>query len=73
MTDYSFIRPLDPPPNANRFDIESWKLDLLWKRRGIYMDNKMKLNLGPIFKDNTSKVETHQNYAQCKADYDSLH
>jgi len=45
MTDYNFQRPLDPPPSADQFEIESWKkqLDLYWKRRGIYMDNKMKL------------------------------
>jgi len=45
MTDYNFTRPQDPPSNANQFEIESWmkELDLFWKRRGIYIDNKMKL------------------------------
>jgi hypothetical protein len=39
MTDYNFQRPLDPPPSADQFEIESWKkqLDLYWKRRGIYI------------------------------------
>jgi len=27
---------------------------------------------GQSLKTNQSKVETHQNYAQCKSDYDSL-
>ena len=45
LPDYNFVRPADPPTGANQYEIESWKkqLDLYWKRRGIYMDNKMKL------------------------------
>ncbi len=45
LTDYNFVRPTDPPANVNQYEVESWKkqLDLFWKRRGIYMDNKMKL------------------------------
>jgi hypothetical protein len=63
--DYNFICPPDPLPNANQFEIESWKkqLDLFWKRRGIYMDNKMKLYgliRGQSSKTTQSKVETHQ-------------
>jgi phenylalanyl-tRNA synthetase alpha subunit len=69
--DYNFIRPQDPLPNADQFEIESWKkqLDLFWKRRGVYMDNKMKLYSliwGQSSKTTHSKVETHQNFAQCK-------
>jgi hypothetical protein len=75
--DYNFICPPDPLPNANQFEIESWKkqLDLFWKRRGIYMDNKMKLYSliwDQSSKTTQSKVETHQSFAQCKGSYDSL-
>lgn len=71
------MRPADPPANANKYEKESWKkqLDLFWKRHGVYMDNKMKLyNLiwGQSSKMTQSKLEMHQNYAQCKAEYDSL-
>jgi hypothetical protein len=77
MEDYNFVRPADPPDNANQNEVESWKkqLDLFWKRRGIYMDNKMKLYSllwGQSSKTTQSKVETHLNYEQCKNDYDSL-
>jgi hypothetical protein len=77
MTDHNFQRPPDPPPSADQFEIESWKkqLDLYRKRRGIYMDNKMKLFTliwGQSSKTTQSKVETNQNNAQCKTDYDSL-
>jgi len=77
MNDYNFIRPQDPPKGANQFEIESWKkqLDLYWKRRGMYQDNKMKLLSliwGQSSKTTQSKVETHLSYAQCKNDYDSL-
>ena len=45
MTDYNFIRPQDPSGNATQFEIESWKkkLNMYWKKRGIYMDSKTKL------------------------------
>jgi hypothetical protein len=48
---------------------------MYWKRRGIYMDNKMKLLSliwGQSSKTTQSKVETHQNFATCRNDYDSL-
>jgi hypothetical protein len=77
MADYNFIRPADPPANANEYEKESWKkqLDLFWKRRGVYMDNKMKLYSliwGQSSKTTQSKLETHANFDQCKTEYDSL-
>jgi hypothetical protein len=74
---YNFIRPPDPTPNVDQFEIKSWKkqLDLYWKRRGIYMDNKMKLYSllwGQSSKTTQSKVETHMNFSQVKNGYDSL-
>jgi hypothetical protein len=77
MEDYIFEHPADPSANANQYEVESWKkqLDLFWKRRGIYMDNKMKLYSlfrGQSSKTTQSKVETHLNYEQCKNEYDSL-
>jgi hypothetical protein len=77
MRDFNFVRPQDPPDNASQFDIRSWKkqLDLYWKRRGVYQDNKMKLFSliwGQSSKTTQSKVETHLNYVQCKDEYDSL-
>jgi uncharacterized LabA/DUF88 family protein len=77
MTDNHFIRPQDPSGNATQFEIESWKkeLDMYWKRRGMYMDNKTKLFSliwGQSSKATQSKIETHLNYGQCKNDYDSL-
>ena len=75
MKDFNFVRPQDPPDNAGQFDIESWKkqLDLYWKRRGGYQDNKMKLfSLIWGKSSKTTQVETHLNYAQCKEEYDSL-
>jgi hypothetical protein len=48
---------------------------MYWKRRGIYMDNKMKLFSliwGQSSKTTQSMVETHLNFAACKNDYDSL-
>jgi len=77
LQDYNFTRPPDPPNGASQYEIESWKkqLDMYWKRRGIYMDNKMKLFSliwGQSSKTTQSKVETHQNFATCKNDYDSL-
>jgi hypothetical protein len=77
MEDYNFVRPADPPDNANQYDVETWKkqLDLFWKRRGVYMDNKMKLYSliwGQSSKTTQSKVETHQHFNRCRTDYDSL-
>jgi hypothetical protein len=77
LTDYNFVRPADPLANVNQYEVESWKkqLDLFWKQRGIYMDNKMKLYSliwGQSPKTTQSKLETHQNFQQCKTDYDSL-
>jgi len=45
MKDYNFVRPQDLSKNANQFKVESWKkqLDIYWKRRGIYQDNKVNL------------------------------
>ncbi len=77
MEDYNFVRPEDPPANASEYEKESWKkqLDLFWKRRGVYMDNKMKLYSliwGQSSKTTQSKLETHLNFEQCKTTYDSL-
>jgi hypothetical protein len=77
LNDYNFVRPEDPAVNANEYEKESWKkqLDLFWKRRGVYMDNKMKLYSliwGQSSKLTQSKLETHANFQQCKNDYDSL-
>jgi hypothetical protein len=74
LKDYNFTRPEDPPEGASQYDIESWKkqLDLFWKRRGIYQDNKMKLYSliwGQSSKSTQSKVETHQNFSIVKASY----
>jgi hypothetical protein len=45
LEDFNLPRPENPEDEADRFEMESWKkqLDLYWKRRGIYQDNKMKL------------------------------
>jgi hypothetical protein len=77
LEDYHFERPNDLTEGASQYDIKSWKkqLHLYWKRRGIYQDNRMKLFSlvwGQSSKATQSKVETHQNYAVCKASYDSL-
>jgi hypothetical protein len=77
LQDYNFVRLPDLPNGANQYEIESWKkqLDMYWKRRGMYMDNKMKLFSliwGQSSKTTQSKVETHLNFATCKNDYDSL-
>jgi hypothetical protein len=71
-----FIPP-NPADADDRFELESWKkqLDIHWKQRGIYADNKMKLHSliwGQCTKSTQSKIETHQEYQQCKAEYDSL-
>jgi len=77
MADYNFMRPQDPSNNATQFEIESWKkaLDMFWKRRGIYMDNKTELFSliwGQSSRATQSKIKTHMNYNQCKNDYDIL-
>jgi hypothetical protein len=77
FADYNFQRPANPEDDEDPYELESWKkqLDLYWKRRGIYQDNKMKLYSliwGQSSKITQSKVETHQNFAECKASYDSL-
>jgi hypothetical protein len=47
MADFNFVRPADSPAGVNEYEKDSWKkqLDLFWKRRGIYMDNKMKFTV----------------------------
>jgi hypothetical protein len=48
---------------------------LHWKRRGIYEDNKMKLYSliwGQSTKSTQSKLETHDDFQDCKTAYDSL-
>jgi hypothetical protein len=77
FADYNFQRPENPEDDEDPYEMESWKkqLDLYWKRRGIYHDNKMKLYSliwGQSSKTTQSKVETHQNFADCKSSYDSL-
>jgi hypothetical protein len=77
LDDFRFVRPQNPDPNAHQFEVESWKkqLDLFWKQRGIYKDNKMKLYSlvwGRCSKTTQRKIETHQNYQQRKNNYDSL-
>jgi hypothetical protein len=77
LKDYNFIRPADPDSDTNQYEVESWKkqLDMYWKRRGVYMDNKMKLFSliwGQLSKTTQSKVETHLNFESCKNEYDSL-
>jgi hypothetical protein len=77
MEDYNFVRPADPAANVNAYEKESWKkqLDLFWKRRGIYIDNKMKLYSliwGQSSKMTQSKLETHMTFNRCKNEYDSL-
>jgi hypothetical protein len=77
LTDYNFVRPEDPPDGASTYNVESWKkqLDLFWKRCGVYADNKMKLYSliwGQFSKTTQSKLETHLDFTQCKAEYESL-
>jgi hypothetical protein len=45
LEDFNLPRPEDPPNNASQFAIKSWKkqLDLFWKQKSFYSDNKMKL------------------------------
>jgi hypothetical protein len=77
LDDFILPRPDNPVDEDDRFEMESWKkqLDLYWKRMGIYQDNKMKLYSliwGQSTKTTQSKIETHQNFTQCKAGYYSL-
>jgi len=77
LSDYNFVRPPNPADPDDPYEMESWKkqLDIHWKRRGIYADNKMKLYSlvwGQATKATQSKIETHQEYQQCKSEYDSL-
>jgi hypothetical protein len=77
FADYNFQRPENPVNDEDPYELESWKkqLDLYWKRRGIYQDNKMKLYSliwGQSSKTTQSKVETHLNFADAKTSYDSL-
>jgi hypothetical protein len=77
LSDYSFVRPPNPNDAEDPYEMEPWKkqLDIHWKRKGIYADNKMKLYSlvwGQANKATQSKIETHQEYQQCKAEYDSL-
>jgi hypothetical protein len=78
LQDFNMTAPEDPPANANQYAVESWKklLDLYWKRKSIYTDNKMKLYSliwgHSSSKLTQSKLETHQEFPQCKASYESL-
>jgi hypothetical protein len=77
LQNYNFVRPADLPVGVSQYEIESWKkqLDMYWKRRGIYIDNKMKLFSliwGQSSKTTQSKVETYLNFVACKNEYDSL-
>jgi hypothetical protein len=77
LTDYNFVQPWNPDDENDLFKMESWKkhFNQYWKRGGIYSDNKMKLYSliwGQSTKAAQSKLETHQEYQQCKNDYDSL-
>jgi len=77
LIDYNFVRPENPEDEEDQFEIKSWKkqLDQYWKRRGINADNKIKLYSliwGQCTKSTQSKLETHQEFQQCKSDYDSL-
>jgi len=77
LTDYNHVRPHNPQNANDQFELESWKkqLDIHWKRRGVYADNKMKLYSliwGQSTKSTQSKLETHQDFQQCKSEYDSL-
>jgi len=44
-SDYSFVRAPNPNDAEDLYEMEPWKkqLDIHWKRKGIYADNKMKL------------------------------
>jgi hypothetical protein len=74
--DFNLPSPPYPQNNAGQFEIESWKkqLDIYWKRKSVYSDNKMNYSLiwGQSTKSTQSKTETHQEYRECKVSYDSL-
>jgi len=75
--DYNFVRPENPNDEDDTFEMESWKkqLDIYWKRRGLYADNKMKLHSliwGQSTKTTQSKLETHAEFSECKSEYNSL-
>jgi len=77
LTDNNFVKPHKPQNAGDQFELESWKkqLDIHWKRRGVYVDNKMQLYSliwGQWTKSTQSKLETHQDFQQCKSEYDSL-
>jgi len=77
LRDYAFVRPENPQDANDQFEWESWKkqLDIHWKRKGVYADNKMKLYSliwGQSTRSTQSKLETHQDFEECKAEYDSL-
>jgi hypothetical protein len=77
LRDYTFIRPPNPQDAMDQYELESWKkqLDLHWKRRGIYEDNKMKLYSliwGQSTKSTQSKLETHEEFQECRTAYDSI-
>jgi hypothetical protein len=77
LDDFNLPRPADPNNNAGQFKIESWKkqLDFYWKRKSVYADNKMKLYSliwGQSSKSTQSKIETHQDFDNCKSSYNSL-
>jgi hypothetical protein len=77
LTDFTFVRPPNPQNANDQYELESWKkqLDIHWKRRGIYEDNKMKLYSliwGQSTKSTQSKLETHEEFHDCRTAYDSL-
>jgi hypothetical protein len=77
LTDFTFVRPPNPQNANGQHELESWKkqLDIHWKRRGIYEDNKMKLYSliwGQSTKSTQSKLETHEEFHDCRTAYDSL-
>jgi len=77
LTDHNSICPGNPEDEDDQFEMESWKkqLDIYRERKGIYSDNKMKLYslfCGQSTKLTQSKLKTHQEFQQCKTNYDSL-
>jgi hypothetical protein len=77
LEDYNFVRPENPNDEDDTFEMESWKkqLDIYWKRRGLYADNKMKLHSliwGQSTKTTQSKLETPAEFSECKSEYNSL-
>jgi hypothetical protein len=77
LTDFTFVRPPNRQNANDQYELESWKkqLDIHWTRRGIYEDNKMKLYSliwGQSTKSTQSKLETHEEFHDCRTTYDSL-